>query len=222
MKITRFALICAFALSLPVIANADTVNSEAMNGVAHLQEEWARIKYQMTDEKQQLDAVHQLEAEGERLLSLYPDSPEVMIWQGIVLSTDAGIVRGISALGKVNDARDLFEKSIALDPTALEGSAYTSLGSLYYQVPPWPLAFGSDSKAEEFLKKALELNPDGIDPNYFYGDFLLQNDHYAEARVYLEKALNAPDRPSRASADAGRRGEIAKALKEIAQEISKN
>ena len=131
-------------------------------------------------------------------------------------------MRGISALGKVNDARDLFEKSIALDPTALDGSAYTSLGSLYYQVPPWPLAFGSDSKAEEFLKKALELNPDGIDPNYFYGDFLLQNDHYAEAKVYLEKALNAPERPSRASADAGRRAEIAKALNEIAQEVSKN
>ncbi len=222
MKITRFAMICAFALGLPLSANADTANNEAMNGVAHLQEEWARIKYQMTDEKQQLDAIHQLETEGESLLNLYPDSPEVMIWQGIVLSTDAGIVRGISALGKVNDARDLFEKSIVLDPTALDGSAYTSLGSLYYQVPPWPLAFGSDSKAEEFLKKALELNPDGIDPNYFYGDFLLQNDHYAEAKVYLEKALNAPERPSRASADAGRRAEIAKALNEIAQEISKN
>jgi len=116
----------------------------------------------------------------------------------------------------------LFEKSITLDPTALDGSAYTSLGSLYYQVPPWPLAFGSDSKAEEFLKKALELNPDGIDPNYFYGDFLLQNNHYTEAKVYLEKALNAPERPGRASADAGRRAEIAKALNEIAQEVSKN
>ncbi len=222
MKITRFAMICAFTLGLPLSANADTANNEAMNGVAHLQEEWARIKYQMTDEKQQLDAIHQLETEGENLLNLYPDSPEVMIWQGIVLSTDAGIVRGISALGKVNDARNLFEKSIALDPTALDGSAYTSLGSLYYKVPPWPLAFGSDSKAEEFLKKALELNPDGIDPNYFYGDFLLQNDHYSEAKVYLEKALNAPERPSRASADAGRRAEIARALNEIAWEVSKN
>lgn len=162
MKITCFAMICAFALGLPLSANADTANNEAMNGVAHLQEEWARIKYQMTDEKQQLDAIHQLETEGESLLNLYPDSPEVMIWQGIVLSTDAGIVRGISALGKVNDARDLFEKSITLDPTALDGSAYTSLGSLYYQVPPWPLAFGSDSKAEEFLKRLWNLILTGL------------------------------------------------------------
>ena len=100
MKITRFAMICVFALGLPLSANADTANNEAMNGVAHLQEEWARIKYQMTDEKQQLDAIHQLETEGESLLNLYPDSPEVMIWQGIVLSTMPGSCAAFPPLAK--------------------------------------------------------------------------------------------------------------------------
>lgn len=219
MKLTRFFLLCAIALGMPFGANAATPNDDIMNGVARLQTEWARIKYQMTDQEAQLTAIQQLETEGQTLLARYPDSPEVMIWQGIILSTDAGIVRGISALGKVRDARDLFESAIAIDPTALDGSAYTSLGSLYYQVPPWPLAFGSDTKAEEFLKKALALNPDGIDPNFFYGDFLRQNDHFKEAQTYFEKALKAPDRPTRASADAGRRAEIATALNEIAQKM---
>jgi Tfp pilus assembly protein PilF len=47
-------------------------------------------------------------------------------------------------------------------------------GALYYQVPGWPIGFGDKDKANELLKKALALNPDGIDPNYFYGDFLLK------------------------------------------------
>jgi hypothetical protein len=58
---------------------------------------------------------------------------------------------------------------MAIDPRALQGSAYTSLGSLYYQVPGWPIGFGDDKRAEAMLLKALEINPDGIDPNYFYG-----------------------------------------------------
>lgn len=221
MKLTQFILLCAVALSLPLGANAGMPNDDVMNGVAQLQTEWARIKYQMTDEDAQLTAIHQLETEAANLLTRYPDSPEVMIWQGIILSTDAGIVRGISALGKVRDARELFENAIAVDPTALDGSAYTSLGSLYYQVPPWPLAFGSNTKAEEFLKKALALNPDGIDPNFFYGDFLRQNDHFKEAKTYFEKALKAPNRPTRVSADIGRRAEIAQALTEIDQKLAK-
>ena len=54
------------------------------------------------------------------------------------------------------------EQSIQLDPAALSGSAYTSLGSLYYQVPGWPIGFGDDDKADEMLRKGLAFDPDGI------------------------------------------------------------
>jgi tetratricopeptide (TPR) repeat protein len=221
MKLNPLILFCALAVLLPMIGHAETTNGAVMDGVSHLQTEWARIKYDLSDKDQQVEALHQLEADGAELLVRFPESPELQIWQGILLSTDAGIDRGISALGKVRDAREMFEKAIKTNPDALDGSAYTSLGSLYYQVPSWPLAFGSDTKAEEFLKKALAVNPDGIDPNYFYGDFLLQQDRSSEARTYFEKALKAPDRPSRPRADAGRRAEIARALNEIARKSAK-
>ena len=55
-----------------------------------------------------------------------------------------------------------FEKAIEIDGDALNGSAYTSLGVLYYKVPGWLLSFGSD-KSPEISAKGLELNPDGID-----------------------------------------------------------
>lgn len=183
--------------------------------IAVLQNEWARIKYQLSDKERQLNAIHSLEEKAAKVSEKYPKKAEPIIWEGIILSTDAGIVKGLSALGKVKDARKLFEKALEINPKALDGSAYTSLGSLYYQVPGWPIGFGDDDMAEEYLKKALMMNPNGIDPNFFYGDFLAEDGREQEARVYLERALQAPDRPSRPLADAGRRQEIKAALAKL-------
>jgi Tfp pilus assembly protein PilF len=125
----------------------------------------------------------------------------------------------MSALGKVKKAKGLFETALRIDPTALDGSAYTSLGSLYYQVPGWPIGFGDNDKAEKNLKQALSLNPNGIDSNFFYGDFLLQDGRYDEAKAYLERALQAPARPGRELADAGRRQEIKAALAQVQEKM---
>jgi Tfp pilus assembly protein PilF len=106
-----------------------------------------------------------------------------------------------------------------IDPNALQGSAYTSLGTLYFKVPGWPVGFGDDDKAEELLKKALVINPDGIDPNYFYGDYLLEQKRYAEAEQALLKAQQAPARPERPLADAGRQEEIQVALLTVRKKL---
>ncbi len=187
--------------------------------IAMLQKEWARIKYQISDKDAKLDAIHKLESEAASISAKYPGNAEPKIWEGIILSTDAGIVKGMSALGKVEKAKELFETSLKQNPTALDGSAHTSLGSLYYQVPGWPLAFGDDDEAEKHLKQALQMNPNGIDPNFFYGDFLLQDDRLEEAKTYLSRALQAPVRPDRPMADAGRRQEIKAALAQIDQKM---
>jgi Tfp pilus assembly protein PilF len=76
-------------------------------------------------------------------------------------------------------------------------------------VPGWPIGFGDDDKAEALLRKALEVNPDGIDPNYFYAEFLYEQGEYAEALEHLDRAAKAPARPGRERADQGRRAEIA-------------
>lgn len=175
--------------------------------LAGIQARWAEIQYQLPADKKE-KAFEDLASQAQTLVDTYPDRAEPLIWQGIVLSTYAGAKGGLGALGLVKDARKSLEKALEIDPAALDGSAYTSLGSLYYQVPGWPLGFGDDDKARKYLLKALELNPDGIDPNYFYGDFLLEQDQPERAREYLNKALNAPGRPNRPLADSGRRQEI--------------
>jgi tetratricopeptide (TPR) repeat protein len=179
-----------------------------------LSESWAKIKYQMP-ESQRVKALEALNEQAKTLVESQPGEAEPLVWQAIILSTTAGEKGGLGALSLVKQAKKLLERAEAIDPEVLEGSVYTSLGSLYYQVPGWPIGFGNEDKAERYLKKALAVNPDGIDPNYFYGDFLLQEKAYKEAVAAFERALAAPSRKDRPVADAGRRTEIEAALAKL-------
>ena len=139
------------------------------------------------------------------------------IWQGIVEASYAGAKGGLGALGLAKSAKKSFEDALAIDPKALDGSAYTSLGSLYYQVPGWPIGFGDDKLALEFLNKGLAQNPNGIDPNYFYADYLFRKGDLDGAEKAAKKALAAPPREARPLADEGRRKEVNELLAKIAK-----
>jgi tetratricopeptide (TPR) repeat protein len=214
-------LIASLGLLLSLNVQADGGDAALAQGIQSLQTEWALAKYR-TPEAQQDSAFEALTRQAETLRAAYPERAEPLIWQAIIESTHAGVVGGLGALSKVKHARGLLEQAEKLDPGAMQGSVYTSLGSLYYQVPGWPLGFGDDAKAEAYLKKALALNPDGIDPNYFYGDFLRDQDRYPEAALYLQKALEAPRRPNRSVADEGRRDEASRALSEVRTHLVRN
>ena len=196
-------LFAAFLIATPALA-AETPQS--------LQEEWARIKYQVQGKDAKLAAIAKLEQRAAAYTKANPKSADALIWEAIILATDANITKSLSGLPKVEKAKSLLEQSLKFDPKAMEGSAHMTLGSLYYQVPGWPVGFGDDDKAAQHLKAALAINPNGMDTNYWYGAFLLDNDQYAAAVPYLEKALAAPDRPNRKIADAGRKIEIKDAL----------
>lgn len=183
--------------------------------VSNLQQKWEQIRYKTPAAAQEAQ-YEQLVAEAQKTAAGNPGSADVLIWYAIIESTYAGAKGGLGALSHVKSARKALEQAIAINPDALNGSAYTSLGSLYYQVPGWPIGFGDDKKALEYLKKGLAINPDGIDPNYFYGDFLFRKGEYAEAERALNKALQAAPRPGRKVADEGRRGEIEQLLAKIA------
>lgn len=183
--------------------------------VSQLQQRWAEVKYGAPRAEQE-QRFAGLAAEADQARARYPDRADVLIWHGIIVASYAGAKGGLGALGLAKDARKDFEQALKIDPKALSGSAYTSLGSLYYQVPGWPIGFGNDSKAADFLKQGLAVNPDGIDANFFYGDYLFRKGDMAGAEHYLRKALQAPPRPGRKLADEGRRREIEALLAKIA------
>ena len=206
MKKTTFILVLtAFTLSF-------SQTSFAIGEAAKpLQQQWDIAKYQTAD-KEREKALKTLLQKAEQIAQQHPSNAEVLVWEAIILSTYAGEKGGLGALGLVKDAKVLLEKAEKIDPNVLNGSIYTSLGSLYYQVPGWPIGFGNDDKAQAYLEKALATNPNGIDSNYFYGDFMLEEGEYQKAVAALEKALMAPPRPDRPIADTGRKQEIKTAL----------
>ena len=212
MNIKTLAVICSL-LFVATLTLAD-VNNDVMK----IQHQWAKANYD-TPENQQEKVFEALVAEAQKLADLNPDSAEAKVWLAIVLSTDAGVTGGFGALGKVKEARRQLEAAEKINPDALNGSIYTSLGSLYYQVPGWPIGFGDDEKAETYLKKALAINPDGIDPNYFYGDFMLEEGNYQQAIKYLEKAAAAAHRIGRPLADKGRQAEVQQKLQQARGKI---
>lgn len=201
-----------WSLLIAMLYTASLAYAALTPDLAEIRDEWARIKYQLP-EKQRETAFERLAQRAHAVRAAHPEQAEPLVWEAIVKASLAGEKGAFGgALGYVKEARALLEQAEDIEPATLNGSLYTTLGSLYYQVPGWPLSFGNDHKARHYLEKALQVNPDGIDPNYFYGDFLLDQGDYPGAVATLEKALAAPDRPDRSVADAGRRREIETAL----------
>lgn len=213
----KYSLATLF-IYLALLASGTTVHAdEALNALA-LQQQWDHANFDIADKKEKARALESLSAKARVSAAQYNTDPEVQIWTGIILSTYAGEA-GLSALGLVKEAKTYFEKAIAINPESLKGSAYTSLGSLYYQVPGWPIGFGDDDKAAEMLQKGLELDPEGIDSNYFYADFLRTQKEYAKAATHYEKVLAAPPREGRDSADKGRKLQAQEALDAVRKKI---
>jgi tetratricopeptide (TPR) repeat protein len=205
MKTTFLGIALSLSLLLagPVLASSSELGA--------IQSEWARIKYRVPQKER--GAAFEALAERAHRLSAADKTAAPLVWEAIVKASLAGELGAMGgALGYVKEAKSLLERAEVIQPDALEGSIYTSLGSLYYQVPGWPVGFGDDAKARTYLEKAVKLSPKGIDANYFYGDFLLDQGDYKGAVRALEQALAAPGRPGREVADAGRRDEIKLAL----------
>lgn len=186
----------------------------------NLQHEWAKTNYQLEDDEQE-NAFEKLIAKAQGKTKEHPNNAEFWVWQGIIQSSYAGAKGGLGALWLAKAAKKSFEQAILIDPTVLDGSVYTSLGTLYHKVPGWPLGFGDDDEAKELLTHAIKLNPKGIDPNYFYGEFLYDKRKYAEAQKHLNLALSAPQRVQRPLADASRRVEIQNLLAKVNKKLGK-
>jgi tetratricopeptide (TPR) repeat protein len=194
--------------------NQMTKGENAQQAIRDLRNEWAHIKYNLP-KNEKLPAFEALIKKAEKLSIERPQDATVALWHGTILSTYASVKGGMGALPYLKEARILLEKSISINPNIDMGLAHGVLGAIYYRIPGWPVAFGDKQKAKQHLEMALQIGPESIDNNYYYGDFLRDQGEYAQAKKFLITAEEIPPRQDRLAADKGRLTEIATALRKI-------
>lgn len=206
--IVRYALAFA-ALAFAGAGAANASNNPAMDAaVRRINDQWAHIRYQVADRNEQYRQLNALAGQAAQVSARYPGRAEPLLWQGIVVSEEAARASVLKQLGFARSARDILEKAQGIDPNIADGGVKMSLGVLYYRVPGFPIGFGSTSKARALLEAALKQDPNGLDNNFFYADFLNDEGHPAQAKQYVLRGLQAPVNSARPVWDAGRRAEM--------------
>lgn len=209
------SFITASLLTLGLVSSTWAAGTSSL---LEIQQRWAQINYQMKDDAKEA-AFNDLAIKAQELVNAEPNNPDDLIWLGIIQSSTAGAKGGLGALSLAKAAKKSFEDAITINPSALSGSAMTSLGVLYHKVPGWPIGFGSDKKAKELLVQSYKLNPTSIDSNYFLAEFLYDDGDYEGAKQHLEKAQKAAPRPTRPIADIGRHKEVDTLMEKVNQKL---
>lgn len=212
----RLRLAAALCTLLAVSGVAHASNNPQMDAaVQRINDQWAHIRYEVTDRDQQYRQLDVLAAQAAQVAARFPGRAEPLLWQGIVTSEEAARASVFRQLGLAKAAKGILERAQAIDPNIADGSVKMSLGVLYYRVPGFPVGFGSTPKARALLEAALRQDPRGLDNNFFYADFLNDEGHPADAKVYAQRALQAPVNAARPVWDAGRRAELRALLGKI-------
>lgn len=180
--------------------------------IQEVKDEWESAFYSLPPDQQE-PVLKTLSMKTETLIQKYPNAAEPYLVAGLVQCSLAANEGGFGALGRVKKARQYVQQAMAKDPLAMDGSGYVILGNLYYRLPGWPLSFGDNKVARSYLETAIRLYPDGLDTNYFYGDFLLDEGDATAALPYLEKAERAPVRESSRLSDLKLKEELKVSLK---------
>jgi len=181
-----------------------------------LQQRWATARYEVGGDARKKE-LEKLAPDSEAFAKKYDDKAESHLWAAVVHASLAEAINNLSALALAKQAKAHLEKSIELDPKAEDGYALAMLGAMYSRAPGWPVAFGSDEKAQEYLKKALQVSPGGMNVNYFNAQYQLDQENYKKAFAFIEKAAQAtpPYPPQTSLAVSHRQREI----REMAEKI---
>jgi tetratricopeptide (TPR) repeat protein len=210
--VLSFIVPAIVGLHLTPAQAADAAGAE----VHRLQTTWEAIKFGVPEGDEQTKKMNALGEDADAVAARFPDSVEVLIWDGIITSERASMAGVFSALGLATRARDILEQAYKMGPARLDAGAPTSLGVLYYRVPGFPVGFGDKVKARQLLEQAVKLAPTGLDAWYFYGDFLYEQKEYSKAAEAFRHALSLPQHPDRPAWDKNRRLVIEERLASIA------
>jgi tetratricopeptide (TPR) repeat protein len=194
---------------------ASSLKSELLR-LAH---DWEHVKLQVSDRDDQERQMANLAQRAGEIAKQYEKIPDPIVWVGIITSEQASIANDngspVKALGLAKRARDILEEVEKTNPETMDAGAPTTLGVLYDRVPGFPIGFGDKARARYYLQEAIRNAPNGLDANFFYGDFLFKLGERSAAEKILERALTLPELSNRPLWDRSLRASIRQTLSEI-------
>lgn len=191
LKLITFICLMLVSNIMPASPLMDEINS--------IESEWANVFYHLskTDDMAKKE-YSRLISKAQHLGMRYPDATEPVFWEANILASRAEHENIFTALASINTAKTLLKKVIQKDASTLGGAALVTLSILYYEMP---LIYNDSSMAERYLKQALKINPNGVDPNYYYAEFLRSIDKIMLAIKYYKFVLSATVRSEQQFAD---------------------
>ena len=124
------------------------------------------------DLKKRLNVAKTVAKVSQQAVALRPDHPGGYHWLGAGIGM-IGLTQGVlNSLMLVPQVRTAFEKSIAINPGWLHGSALAQLSRLYTMVPGFPLSIGNADKAEELARQAIKEDPNYVLQRLYLADIL--------------------------------------------------
>jgi hypothetical protein len=214
--VIAIATLLLVALSVCVQASENPSLKSELLRLAH---DWEHVKLQVSDRDDQERQMASLAQRAGQIAEQYENIPDPIVWVGIITSEQASMANDngspIKALELAKRARDILEKVEKTNPETMDAGASTTLGVLYDRVPGFPIGFGDKARARHYLQEAIRSAPNGLDANFFYGDFLYKHGEQSESVKVLERALTLPELSNRPIWDKSLRATIRQILSEM-------
>jgi tetratricopeptide (TPR) repeat protein len=127
---------------------------------------------------------------AERAIVVNPNDVAGYYWAALCMGNYAlglGVVKALSQ-GMEGKFRDRLTRAQALNPGYELGAAEVAWGRFYDKLP-WPKR--DRKKAEEHLRKAIEMNPNALRPRVYLASSYLDADRAIEAKHLLDEVAAA-------------------------------
>jgi tetratricopeptide (TPR) repeat protein len=186
MSIRTILGTCIGAAALAASSGAQA--DEFQDGLSAIQRAYAAI--QALPAAEQLTPYKTLTAEATEFREAFPKRAQALIWEAVVLTHHAWTLNTNDSRAMLNTARERLDEAEKVDPANVDWSGYSFMGITYALAPPWPLSFGDKDRARGYLAKAVSMQPNAIDTNFYLGRFLFNNKFYPEAVATFEKVLS--------------------------------
>jgi len=154
----------------------------------------ARAAYWLGDREEQREERIRLFRQAidvaKRAVAIDDESVESHFWLGISYAKYGEAVGIMKSLALIEPIRKEMRRVIELDESFAGGGAHRALGWIYHKLPA--VAGGSDEKAVEHLKKAIQQDRTHLLNHLCIADIYRKTDQERLAREHLEFILEAP------------------------------